>query len=1304
MKQFPRARTLWSPMTIAVSALTATLAFVIACGGDGITGPGDSAANPTQGMKLSAFVCSASVRSKSIECSAAADQLAANLPSYTLGLDFTPEGGRDAIIIGGQHQNVDLTSSNVAIDSAGRNFSFDVSIKNLRPQPIGTLDGVTTDSSLSVFIASGPTTASGTGFVSVANATGVGAFTSPNQPYFKYGQILAQSVTSSNKNWVLHYDPGVLTFTFLLYVSASVKYPNGYVDVYPQGAFANAGGTLQMTDSVRDALGVSVADQSVTWEVTDSATATINSSGLLSGVAPGSVNVIATHGARTGQATVSITGPPTAVVDSAASNSAPGSTYHVAFNTPLTISAPGVMGNDTPGYPAASLTFFGADSLGGAVTDHAAGTTVSPLPGHADGSLTVASTGALTFTPPAGFTGYYAFHYRIANVVAGTPQTSDALVKIAVGVRPSAAASTYTPGLVGNVPINTSTSTGFTVTATGDAPIFAVTANTGGVANVHADKTFEFTPTAGFTGAASFTFTVKNGFGTSSSATVGLTVGTPVWFVNASAAAGGDGRKGTPFNCLVGASGCFNGSANLAGQVIYVASGTYSDNATLSLKATQRLIGQAASGVFATLAGITWPADAGGQPTTGGAAPVISPTAGTAITLNSGNTVKGLRILSTAGAGITGASIGTLDVANVAINVTGGPAIDWASGTASATIDSARSTNSTTTGVNLSSVAGTITVNGGTASAITNPTGAAVSINGSNPAFTFPGTISKTNASGVGINLASMTGGSAAFSGPSIVISSGASNAINITSSSATVSFVDSVRITTTTGSGINATSSGTLAVAGTHNTIASTGGIALNVSSTTIGAAGLNFRSISATGGANGIVLSNTGTTAGLTVTGDGSTPGSGGTITNMVGSNGAVAGNGVYLSSTKNASLSWMAFSGHQNNGLYGIGVRGLTINKTRFTGTNGDIGGTFNESDVHLVNVGGPVKLTNSRFDGAAYNAVRIENITGTAPTLDSVVVAFDTVATMQGSTADVRGDAILLNLQDGTVDARFRNNQITVWWGNAIHALVDGTASGVARITNNFADNTNGALAGAGGIWIAGGNLSYNISSNTVRHTNGTAISADRANTGSNMNGTIDGNTIGVSGDANSGSATGIGIYASHTGPGTTTIKISNNVLRQINGSANGAISTTVGDALAGGGSGTFNATISSNNIQESGTTINNAQSAILITHGVQSGPPNDTDQGCYNIASNVVANFNTGAIAGRQNLLRVNQRFGTTSRWPGYTGAATGATSQTDMGSYLLGRNTASFSINANTSTGGFLNTSPGGSACPQPSM
>ncbi|HEU0298220.1 MAG TPA: hypothetical protein VFR37_02175, partial [Longimicrobium sp.] len=400
---------------------------------------------------------------------------------------------------------------------------------------------------------------------------------------------------------------------------------------------------------------------------------------------------------------------------------------------------------------------------------------------------------------------------------------------------------------------------------------------------------------------------------------------------------------------------------------------------------------------------------------------------------------------------------------------------------------------------------------------------------------------------------------------------------------------------------------------------------------------------------------------------------------------------------------SLSWMALSGHANHGIYGTGVRGgLTLDHVRVTGNNGTSNsGTLGESPLRMDNIGGPVKVTNSRFDGGAMHGVRIDNSLGTAPALDSLVFVNDTIENMQGSNADIRGTALLVSLMDGTADTRIRNNRITYWWANAIHVLVQGTASGSARITGNFTDNTNGALAGAGGIWVGGCSFAFNISGNTVRNTNGTAIAADHANcAGTTFQGTIDGNAVGVSGVANSGSGTGVGIGAVGRN-GTTTVKISNNVLRQINGSAQGAITVLAGDNVLFPPSGTINATISGNNIQESGTTVNNAQHGILITHGTTSSGAGDSHQGCYDVLSNTIINFVSGTA---NNRIRVNQRFSTTSRWPGYTGQATGVPSQNDMASYLLGRNTASTSTNANTSTGGFLNTVPAGSACPQPSM
>ncbi|GAB3546324.1 beta strand repeat-containing protein [Spirosoma fluminis] len=565
-----------------------------------------------------------------------------------------------------------------------------------------------------------------------------------------------------------------------------------------------------------------------------------------------------------------------------------------------------------------------------------------------------------------------------------------------------------------------------------------------------------------------------------------------------------------------------------------------------------------------------------------------------------------------------------------------------------------------------------------------------------------------------GIVVLFCSGGTINFNSPTKSLNTGANNAVDLSQSNSgsTINFGGGgLAITTSTGTGFLATGGGTVNVTGAGNTITSGNGTALNVANTTIGASGLTFRSISANGGANGIVLNNTGTSGGLTVTGDGgnSSNGSGGTIQNTAGADGSVAGNGIYLTNTRRVSLNYMRLSNHQNNGVFGAGVTSLTINRTRFTGNNGTSNsGQFNESVVQLVNTGGDLAFKNSYFAGGAFNTIRIENIQGTSPVISSLLADTDTLTLMQGSQQDVRSTALLVNLTDGSLTTgTIQNCRIDQWWGNAIHVLCQGTSSGTVTIQNNYCENTNQALAGAGGIWVAGGTLDYTIANNTVLKTNGTAISADRSNFGGLMRGSITGNTIGASGVANSGSAAGSAIFASHHGNQTTTTTIRNNTIRQINGTS--AISVQMGDDVGFGnnGGGFFNATIQDNNIQESGTTPLNARFAILVTVGATSGDPqnpldDDKGVGCFNIFGNIITNFNVTQDPVTQNRIRVNQRFKTTAMFPGYTGANN---DNAALSTYLLSRNTASNATNANSGTGGmsgpgFTNT-PNGAPCSQ---
>jgi hypothetical protein len=110
--------------------------------------------------------------------------------------------------------------------------------------------------------------------------------------------------------------------------------------------------------------------------------------------------------------------PPTANADSS---------YATLINVSLNQAAPGVLANDTLGLPTAVLTSFGGGSLGGGVTDHAAGSSVA----LAGGTLTLNADGSFALAAPAT-AGTYTFQYRVTNSAG----TSDALVTLTVLTNP----------------------------------------------------------------------------------------------------------------------------------------------------------------------------------------------------------------------------------------------------------------------------------------------------------------------------------------------------------------------------------------------------------------------------------------------------------------------------------------------------------------------------------------------------------------------------------------------------------------------------------------------------------------------------------------------------------------------------------------------------------------------------------------------------------------------------------------------------------------------------------------------------
>jgi hypothetical protein len=1060
----------------------------------------------------------------------------------------------------------------------------------------------------------------------------------------------------------------------------------------PAGLLAND--DLGSPEAVLDAfgggsLGGSVADNAAGSTVAFGAgSLTVNADGSFdftpdegfSGYFTFEYRITNAEGSSTATVTIAVVASPVAPEandDGPEADSEPGDDFHTGLNTTLNITAPGLLANDALGTPAAALVSFGGGDLGGLVTANAAGATVNF---GTSGSLTVNADGSLSYTPVAGFTGYFTFDYRIENAAG----SSDATVTIAVGQRAVAVDDSYPFTLVGNVPINTATSSGFSVLANdthAGATVALVSASNGTATLDLATGTFAFVPAPGHEGPAGFTYSLTNGFGTVS-ADVSLTVSGMIWFIDNTADAG-NGALGSPFNSVAAFTSANDGVGNnpAGGDHVFIYESAASYAGPLVLLNGQKVIGQDATSSLSALSGLTPPADSPPLPVTnsGNALLVNIVSAGNGITLAQNNAIHGLRVGNSTGTGIAGASVGTLAVSDVTVNTTGA-ALSLATGTLSATFDAVSSSGGTSN-VSLTGLGGTVGLGAG---ALSGSSGVAFAVTGGNATVSYAGTISNAanrvvsingrtggaltlsgsiTDTGAGIVVQNNTGGTIAFTGSSKSLTTGGVNALNLSANTgAAVNFTGGgLAITTTTGAGFTATGGGTVQVTGANNVIASGTGVALNVQNTTIGGTGLTFRSISANGAANGIVLNNTGILGGLQVTGNGTTHGSGGAIVNTVGADGAVAGNGIYLSNTRNVSLSWMNLSNHANHAIRGLEVTNFDMDRVRITGTNGN-NVSEREGSVSFENLYGSSSITRSYIEGGAADNVQVQNgfpIAASA-TLNRLTLNNDTIG-HNGATGNAGVN--VAGFGSAVMNVTIQNSRFTGSRNNNISYVINEDALGDVLIQNNVLSNDHPQNAISGfGIYVAhasNGAVTYQVSGNSVSGADGSGIEVDRGAGGTApMTGSITNNAVGTTGVANSGSKKGSGIFVGIVGTGSTathTTTVSNNTVRQF---------TNFGIYLYNSGTGDnyLNATVQNNNIAEpspNSVTQVFPTSGFRILNGTASGHDGRL---CLVLTGNTV--FHTATSISHE--VRVWGRFGTRTGIPGLTG---------DPSAYLASLNT-----------------------------
>jgi hypothetical protein len=267
----------------------------------------------------------------------------------------------------------------------------------------------------------------------------------------------------------------------------------------------------------------------------------------------------------------------------------------------------------------------------------------------------------------------------------------------------------------------------------------------GGSFTLNADGSFTYVSAPGFTGVDSFTYQLRdNGADNiagnaddllSNVATVSVTVTGTVWYVDPSAAPGGNGTSVSPFqnlSALNGANGA--GDVDAAGSTIYVKGAA---TGPITLEANQKLIG---TGEDLVVEGFTIAAD------TNSNSSITSGAGGFAVTLSTGNTIAGINISGTSGTGgISGSSFGTLTVSDDVVLNTSGTALSLATGTFAGTGFAATSSSGGVNNIALTNVSGAIAL--GATGTLQGATGAAFLVSGGSVSTTFGGGIFH-NASG----------------------------------------------------------------------------------------------------------------------------------------------------------------------------------------------------------------------------------------------------------------------------------------------------------------------------------------------------------------------------------------------------------------------------------------------------------------------------------------------------------------------------------------------------------------------------
>ena len=203
-----------------------------------------------------------------------------------------------------------------------------------------------------------------------------------------------QSGVTALANWALTAITGTHTVCNFAITGSQPPAPVATVTLTPASATVNEGQTLQLTATLKDANGNVLIGRSITWSSSTSSAATVNGTGLVTGVAAGSTTITATSEGQSGTSAITVVHLPVASVTVTPASG----TVSAGSSLQLTATP-----KDANGNPLVGRTVTWQSSNTAAATVNGSGL----VSGVAAGSATITATSegqsgtsAITVTPP----------------------------------------------------------------------------------------------------------------------------------------------------------------------------------------------------------------------------------------------------------------------------------------------------------------------------------------------------------------------------------------------------------------------------------------------------------------------------------------------------------------------------------------------------------------------------------------------------------------------------------------------------------------------------------------------------------------------------------------------------------------------------------------------------------------------------------------------------------------------------------------------------------------------------------------